>query len=200
MTIRKLTEKQQQTEQKKNLLYSEAIRLFITYGYNETTIRDICEATGMSVGSVYHFYNGKPDILKQFGRSLVGKKGLNLIEPTPEHFQNPKKAILNFYIYVANCFEDIGFNLSRHIRENYNPIWINEDGSYHESSGTPAIMHLIEVSQKAGYFDNDITTEEATKFLQTACEGVICSWVFNNGMYSLPDAMERFLTRLLMSF
>ncbi len=37
-----------------------------TYGYDNTTLEDIRQASGMSRGSIYHFFSKKRDILYYF--------------------------------------------------------------------------------------------------------------------------------------
>ncbi|MES2089314.1 MAG: TetR/AcrR family transcriptional regulator [Pseudomonadota bacterium] len=37
----------------------ESSQLFLSKGYAATTIRDIFQATGLTTGSLYHFFSGK---------------------------------------------------------------------------------------------------------------------------------------------
>jgi AcrR family transcriptional regulator len=44
--------------------------LFVTQGYEKTTMRQIVEAAGMTTGSLYNFFNSKEDILLRLIRDL----------------------------------------------------------------------------------------------------------------------------------
>lgn len=198
--MKKMTARQELSEQKRELIYTEAVKLFELYGYEKTTIQDICKATGLPVGSIYHFYDGKLDILKRFAHELIGEVGFELLSPTKENIKYPTKALLNYYTYVAECFEDIGPEISKHIRINYDKIWTDNDGIYNQFSKSTAIFCFIEKAQEAGTFDNSLSTSESIEYLQTACDGVLCSWVFSDGGYPLKPSMEKFLARLLITF
>ena len=48
---KKLTKKQQELLYKKDLIFRTAIKLFQKYGYDNVSIKDICNETGISSGS-----------------------------------------------------------------------------------------------------------------------------------------------------
>jgi AcrR family transcriptional regulator len=50
-------------EHRKRELVDAAVKLFISTGYHETTTRDIAQAAGWTVGSLYDFVKSKGDIL-----------------------------------------------------------------------------------------------------------------------------------------
>lgn len=49
--------------QKHKLIVDGACRLFFRKGYHPTTIREIAEAAGMSMGQLYHYISSKDDVL-----------------------------------------------------------------------------------------------------------------------------------------
>ncbi len=50
-------------KQRRELIVTEAVRLFLTKGYHNTTTKEIAEACGMSAGSLYQYISTKEDIL-----------------------------------------------------------------------------------------------------------------------------------------
>jgi AcrR family transcriptional regulator len=50
-------------ENKHRQIVEGACRLFYTHGYHPTTIRQIAEACGMSMGQLYHYISCKDDVL-----------------------------------------------------------------------------------------------------------------------------------------
>ncbi|MBB3753807.1 AcrR family transcriptional regulator [Mycolicibacterium sp. BK634] len=46
-------------------LVAAAQQVFIQRGYRETTVSDLLEATGMSKGGFYHYFQSKDDVLRQ---------------------------------------------------------------------------------------------------------------------------------------
>lgn len=52
----------EQKEQRYRLILSEALRLFVTRGYNETKISDIASAANMSMGLMFHYFSSKEQL------------------------------------------------------------------------------------------------------------------------------------------
>lgn len=50
-------------KQRRKQIMKGALRIFITNGYHNTSIRQIADACSMSVGSLYHYVGSKEDIL-----------------------------------------------------------------------------------------------------------------------------------------
>lgn len=72
----------------------KASKLFIKKGYHKTSIRDLSDATGMAVGSLYNYIQQKEDVLclvfDVFHRSLreyLEKQGVYDIEDPQEQFK-----------------------------------------------------------------------------------------------------------------
>lgn len=59
-----MTKRQEKSRTNYNAVLDASIVLFNKKGYKNTTIKDICEATGLSNGSVYHLFRNKDDILR----------------------------------------------------------------------------------------------------------------------------------------
>lgn len=46
-------------------ILNNSIKLFVKNGYNKTTVRDIARQSGITVGTLYHYFSSKKDILHQ---------------------------------------------------------------------------------------------------------------------------------------
>ncbi|RMA97861.1 TetR/AcrR family transcriptional regulator [Hydrogenothermus marinus] len=77
-------------EQKKEEIVKTACKLFAKNGYYNTTIPDIAEALGMSVGNLYNYFKSKEELAKyimQYSSKLLGEEIRNINEmdlPTKE--------------------------------------------------------------------------------------------------------------------
>lgn len=90
--------KQTNTKNTKNLILETARELFITQGYEKTTIRQIITLADVTTGSLYHFYKNKEEIL------------LNIVD---EHFN----VIMLQSSVLSNRYNEplLGFSLSASI-------------------------------------------------------------------------------------
>lgn len=64
-------------EQKKGEIVNVACKLFAEKGYYNTTIPDIAENLGMSVGNLYNYFSSKEELAKyimQYSSKLLGKE------------------------------------------------------------------------------------------------------------------------------
>ncbi|HSM89373.1 MAG TPA: helix-turn-helix domain-containing protein, partial [Desulfobacterales bacterium] len=50
-------------ERRRRQIADAAVRLFIERGFHKTTTRQIARAAGISIGSLYEYFNCKEDIL-----------------------------------------------------------------------------------------------------------------------------------------
>ena len=60
-----------QGEQRKKELVQVSLRLFSENGFHATSIRDIAKAAGVTEGLIYHYFQGKKDLLKTIVESSV---------------------------------------------------------------------------------------------------------------------------------
>ena len=48
----------------KGKIIDAAMKLFLEKGYENTTMQDIVEASGMSKGTIYHYFKSKQEIVR----------------------------------------------------------------------------------------------------------------------------------------
>jgi AcrR family transcriptional regulator len=53
-------------ESRRLQILRNSIKLFVKSGYNKTTVRDIAHQNGITVGTLYHYFSSKKEILHQF--------------------------------------------------------------------------------------------------------------------------------------
>ena len=196
-----LTPKQKHTQSRKEMVYREAIRLFVVHGYDETTIKMISEASGVSVGSIYHFYENKSAILAQYARNYLDTDAVSLLaEPTEANLRNPVDAIVDYYVKVSKQFEWIGVDLARKISDQYDGMWVNENGTYSNYYLPPNLLAFVERAQGFGSLAASTPAAEIVVDLQTGCSGVLFLWITTGGQFSLSQRLDTFLRRILQYY
>jgi AcrR family transcriptional regulator len=60
---KKLTNRDLQAIETKKRIYDTAVRLLAEKGYDNTSVDDICNASGVAKGSFYHYFRKKSDII-----------------------------------------------------------------------------------------------------------------------------------------
>ncbi|MEI6101665.1 MAG: TetR/AcrR family transcriptional regulator [Eubacteriales bacterium] len=60
-----------QKDEKRKLIFRAAARVFVRHGYHKTTVKEIVEEAGVSVGTFYLYYKNKEDIFEKIFDSVV---------------------------------------------------------------------------------------------------------------------------------
>ena len=102
-----MTKRQEKSRTNYNAVLDTSIVLFNKKGYKDTTIKDICEATGLSNGSVYHLFRNKDDILRHIYERDINIS-IGLTRDLERKVQDPYHYLLNFMLDIQRLWEKTG--------------------------------------------------------------------------------------------
>lgn len=123
-----MSARDEQKEQRRQLIISKALELFAKKGYSDTKIGDIAKAADMSVGLMFHYFESKEQLYEELVK--MGAEGTNT--PQEMNFENPLdffKGFLDalfcyakeqpwvFYMFVLMSQARRSEGIPRHIRE-----------------------------------------------------------------------------------
>lgn len=77
--------REEQKQQRRQLILTKALELFVKKGYSETKIGDIAKASDMSVGLMFHYFESKEQLYLELVK--IGVAGTNA--PQTMNFQSP---------------------------------------------------------------------------------------------------------------
>lgn len=77
--------REEQREQRRQLILEQALELFVKKGYSETKIGDIAKAAHMSAGLMFHYFDSKEQLYEALVR--MGAEGTTLPQKLP--YDNP---------------------------------------------------------------------------------------------------------------
>lgn len=142
----------EQKEQRRQLIIDKAIELFAKKGYADTKIGDIAKAADMSVGLMFHYFESKEKLFEELVR--YGAQATNT--PREMNFENPLDYFEGFlkvlfryakeqprvmYLFVIMSQIRRGEGIPQHIREIV--------GSVDQIAQS---AEVIEAGQRYGYF------------------------------------------------
>jgi AcrR family transcriptional regulator len=125
--IEKKKTKAEQALMRRNQIIDTALKLFAEKGFGNTTIKDISEAAGTSLGLMYHYFTGKDELLvaiferHSFLEPLRKMLTINRNKPVREVLYS---LTCNFYDLLTSKKElvNIVFNEMR-INSSFNMTW-----------------------------------------------------------------------------
>ncbi|MBD5112236.1 MAG: TetR/AcrR family transcriptional regulator [Ruminococcaceae bacterium] len=142
----------EQREQRRQLIIDKAIELFAKNGYADTKIGDIAKAADMSVGLMFHYFESKEKLFEEIVRFGTGATNI----PREMNFENPldyfegflkimfqyaKEYPRTIYLFTIMGQAQRGNGIPPHIRE------IAMSVNQIEQSA-----EIIEAGQQYGYF------------------------------------------------
>lgn len=194
-----MTKRDLESKAKRKLIYEKAFDLFKTYGYENTTIADICRAAGVSVGSLYHFYRSKEGLLLEISKRLG-----NIHIPIGDSEQNlrsPYEPVLNYLLDYSQEFEGLGVELTRQIYRVFERAYVDvKRGTIQPLLAYTTLKSFISSAQEYGSFDRSMPAGDVVAYFITISRGLVYEWCLWNGTYSLREKASRFLPRIIKTF
>ncbi len=195
----RLTKRDLESRAKRKLIYEKAFELFKTYGYENTTVLNICQAAGVSVGSFYHFYRSKESLLLEISKRL-GNVHIP-IEASEEHLRSPCKPVLNYLLDYSLEFEKLGVELTQQIYRVFERAYVDvKKGTIQPLRAYATLSSFISTAQEYGSFDISMPADDVVAYFITISRGLVYEWCLWNGTYSLREKASRFLPRIIKTF
>ena len=190
MKGKKLTKRQLQAIDTKNRIYNIAIDLIERKGFDNITIEEIAKKAGVSIGSFYHYFNSKLDILVEIYK--IGDEFF--LTQVRDKIKGPTsiEMIVEYFKYYAVLNVSTGLDTAKQLYTANNKMFIKK-GRYMQA----LLQEIISEGQKNHEIIPTTTAEEITEFLFIAARGLVYDWCLHEGSYDLEERMQQYIQRLL---
>ncbi len=172
-----------------------AIPIIAQGSFEEIGISDICREIGISIGSFYHYFTKKDDL-------LVGL--LWIIDADLEETTFPRlhceNEIDNLKLFARGWAEHVashGIERSKLI-SSINPD--SADFPEHERPAVKKLREIITAGQEKGQITADFDAETLADLFLTTLRGITLDWSRREGSYPLYERMDRDTGFLLRAF
>jgi len=182
----RLTKRQIQAQNTKQILYKNAIQLFKKRGYNNVTVDDICKKSNVSKGAFYTHFSSKQDIIITESKKTDSfhQKFFNSLSPS----MSSHEKLIEFVRFHAQHIIDKGIDMERIIYTA--EISTKTHPGYITDSNRPlytCLNMIVEEGQKRGEFSISRTPTEVTNLLISSMRGAIFEWIVFEGDYDLIE-------------
>lgn len=190
-----MTKVKQKQRRRRIEILEAAIPLISQRPFEEISIAEICGALGISVGSFYHYFRKKDDLLA--GLLWIIDEDL---EETTFPLLDSDSEIENLRRFARGWAEHVsshGIERSRLISS------INPDSADLPEHDRPAVRKLREIiaaGQAKGQITADYDADTLTGLFLTALRGVTLDWSRRGGSYELTGRMAQSVDVLLRGF
>ena len=191
-----LSKQQRKSKETKERIFQAAKRILQKSGYEELSIKNICEEAGVSNGSFYHHFKTKDDLLSYYieDQPSIDPDRLEL----PKNKEDAKETIIHVYLnYVKYCKElGVEFMAGYYTPHNQalNPM-IRTERPY----PIVTVQHYLERALEANAIQLNLKIEEITTDIRMIVIGNVFEWAMRNGDADFEGNMRRSLSHYLDS-
>lgn len=188
MKIRQ-TKQAVETARKKGLILKNALSLFQEYGYEQTTVRQICQVCGISTGSFYHFFGDKLGLLRDLyiRMQVVGKQYLELTE---ENLSHPFQSILDAMICATNVLCQLPPDLSQCLLTESTKIMNGKYDVPKSDTIQYQVQRLLEEAKKNGSVSAALNPSDAAIYCIAVSTGFTNYWLYRDPSASMEKMAE----------
>lgn len=191
-----LSKQQRKSKETKARIFQAAKQILKRDGYEQLSIKNICEQAGVSNGSFYHHFKSKDDLLSYYiEEQPVIDPGLLEI---PSNAEDAKNAIIYVYMnYVKYCRElGVEFMAGYYTPKNQalNPISRTE-----RPYPILTVQTYPEKALAAGTVTLTLSLEEITTDIRMIVIGNVFEWCLRDGQVDFEWNMKRSLNSYLNS-
>ena len=192
--MKTLTNRAKQAQKTKKHIYECGIELIRHYGYDNVTVEDIAKKAKVSIGTFYHYFVSKSDLLDEIfdrGDLYFREHAGSIFEDEKEDFQK----IVDYFILYARLSIEEGLERVKALYIPNNQMFIT-----HGRLMQDLLTTFIEQAQERKTIEKNQSAEEITEMLFVVARGVIFDWCLHDGTYNLEEKMQDIISRLVASF
>lgn len=158
-------------------------------GYENVTIREICDGAGVSIGAFYSHFKGKQSLFRDFYRNsdvnfastvAAELKGTTAVERMTD--------FVRYYAWlnIGTGVQDL--TLIMNLEQEHHPDAL----PLHD-----LMRSIIVDGQASGELTRDLSAQELTDMLFTFMRGCCYEWCLQNGGFDLEQRLISYLSRLI---
>lgn len=186
---KELTKKQQEIQQKKELIFRTSVELFKQYGYDNVSIKDICTATNISTGSLYNMFKNKAAILYQF-KDLFTHNCYDTLRANMNS-ENGIETIISYITAILETFDYIGKDITLKLHLSHNLLFPQV------SEGAILLEKHIECLKEKKIISTTLSAAQCVDMIHTIIYGYVYHWCLYKGEYDLLGKAKKDLPDML---
>ena len=191
-----LSRQQQKSKETKERIFRAAKRILQKNGYEELSIKNICEEAGVSNGSFYHHFKTKDDLLSYYieDQPSINPDLLDL----PRNAEEAKIAIIHVYLNYVNYCRELGVEFISGYYDTKNQA-LNPASRAERPYPIVTVQTYVEKAMQEGIVRLNVSIEEFTTDIRMIVIGNVFEWCLRGGNADFEGNMRRSLGKYLDS-
>lgn len=189
-----LSKQQLKSKETKERIFKAAKAILQKSGYENLSIKNICEEAGVSNGSFYHHFKTKDDLLSYYieEQPSINPELLDI----PSDKKTAKAAIVEVYLNYASYCQELGVDF---VAGYYTP----KNQALHPEIRTERPYPIVTVQQylekavNAGAIQLKLSIPEVVTDIRMLVIGNVFEWALRNGEVDMKENMRRSISHYL---
>ena len=160
--------------------------------FEELSVEDICAAAGISVGSFYHYFEKKSDILVGLFSRID-----SWMEENAFPLMKKRSEAENLRIFARQWIRYVEANGLEHSRLISSINATDSTISGGKRITASVLEELFRKGQDRGTLSSEVPPETAAAMFMIALRGLALDWTRRNGSYSLTGQGDRYIDFLI---
>ena len=185
-----LSKQQLKSKETKAKIFRAAKHILQKQGYEQLSIKNICEEAGVSNGSFYHHFKTKDDLLSYY---IEEQPSINpdLLD-MPQNAAEAKAAIIQVYLNYVHYCQELGVEFMSNYytpkNQSLNPL-IRTERPY----PIVTVHNYLQKAIDADIIKPDLDLEDITTDIRMIVIGSVFEWCLESGEADFEDNMRRTL-------
>ncbi len=184
----KLSRQQQKSQETKERIFRAAKEILQKNGYENLSIKNICEAAGVSNGSFYHHFKTKDDLLSYYieEQPSINPELLDM----PSDKETAKLAIVEVYLNYADYCEALGVDFIAGYYTPHNQA-LNPDLRTERPYPIVTVQQYLEKALQAGIVQLKLPIADVVTDIRMLVIGNAFEWAMRNGEVNMKENIRR---------
>lgn len=189
-----LSKQQLKSKETKERIFQAAKRILQKNGYENLSIKNICEEAGVSNGSFYHHFKTKDDLLSYYIEDQPSMKP-DLLE-LPKNTKEAKDAIVGVYLNYAKYCRELGVDF---ISGYYTPRNQALNPTIRTERPYPivTVQNYLEKAVAANAINLNLSIPEIVTDIRMLVIGNVFEWAMTDGQADFEENIKRSISHYL---
>lgn len=183
----KLTKRKLQAIKTKAIIYDTFLEMVQECEFEKLTVEKICKKANVSVGTFYHHYRNKYEIIEEIfhraDRFFQEKMSSKQIAG-----KTATEQIVGFFDLLAQIYNRYGLGFSKALFNTRNNLFIND-----ERVMVTMLRDIIVRGIAENQIISELSAEDLKRILFTTARGIVFDWCLRDGNFSLEEAMHQYI-------
>jgi AcrR family transcriptional regulator len=183
----------------KQKLIDTTVELIKKYGADTLTVRSVCEEAGLSIGTFYHHFQNKDDLLMYFVREASFD---SFVLETP--LEDVAGRICELYMHLIDRYLTLGEEFMKSFYTTGNKALSaymgQENGCFADGTVMARCERELIDAREQGFLKKDADPHQLSMDICTIVKGCVFEWALDDGRMDIAESLRRIVKAYLETY